>query len=197
MLVVASHNILLLQCRFLACVRSYDVKPKAKVVQATKDADWPDVALRLGSLVACCADGQPLHPVHMPDWLVDWCLQQGSTAGPPTGVASTASAAPAHGRHPSTNSPSSSGSSSSSTSTSSDGSTSGSRSSSITARAAISNGFKRWTEQLCPDKAEKAYLHATVTAVCEALQDICKGQPWTVQVLPAGSHKKKTSLRGS
>jgi tRNA nucleotidyltransferase (CCA-adding enzyme) len=68
---------------------------------------------------------------------------------------------------------------------------------SYSATAQISQGLKEWTSQLNPTKDEQKDMKATMQAVSSVLQAICKNKTWTVQVLPVGSNKKKTSLRGS
>lgn len=141
-----------------AYLQSY--KPDSKQCQATVDAGWPNVAQRLSSLVP-----SGVQQVHMPEWLVAWCLKPatpGSTAHSSTGTSTDTST-----RTASNNS------------------------------AQISLGFAEWTSQLRPTKREQQGMKATVSEVCTALQDICKTQTWSVQVLPVGSCKKKTSLRGS
>jgi len=59
-------------------------------------------------------------------------------------------------------------------------------------------GFSQWTNSLLPTKEEEQHMHATISAVCQVLQDACRGHVWNVvSVLPGGSFKKSTSLRHS
>jgi hypothetical protein len=154
----------------------HSYKPEGNRVEEPEDTDWPDVAHMLGSLVSA---GQQ---VHMPPWLVDHCLKPHAASGASS---------------PTQRQADSSASTSASSSTSTSSSTS---SGSSNARTQITAKFKDWTDQLIPVSGtgeEKEDMKATVNAVVAVLQNICKNQTWSVEVLPVGSSRKKTSLRGS
>lgn len=183
-------------CLLFLCLQSYE--PDGKLPTEPKDIDWPDIAHKLQQPLPA---GQQLN---VPEWVV---LPQPATA------ASTASASPGVVTNISSDSTStdstgtdstsstSTGTDSTSTSTSTNLSTRHSawsgRSLSYSATAQISQGLKEWTSQLNPTKDEQKDMKATMQAVSSVLQAICKNKTWTVQVLPVGSNKKKTSLRGS
>lgn len=85
--------------------------------------------------------------------------------------------------------------------TSHSSSSSGTSSNSSGSRAGLDllvPGFSQWANSLLPTKEEEQHMHAAIRAVCQVLQDACRGHVWNVvAVLPGGSFKKSTSLRHS